>query len=90
MSESPSVQIIHRDLDTSIEPPSAAVAHEVARIEESELDSVTPAWNELGDLLQHLFDTPPRPGVQAEVRFTYAGYRITVEQDGSAKFVKVE
>jgi len=37
-----------------------------------------------------VFDEPPEPEAQVEMTFGYEGYRITVEQNGDAQFVKTE
>jgi len=39
-------------------------------------------------MLDELFSNPPAPESQMEVEFSYETYRITVEQNGAAKFVK--
>lgn len=39
-------------------------------------------------ILDNLFSKQPAPEAQTEVEFSYEDYRITIEQDGTAKFVK--
>jgi hypothetical protein len=39
-------------------------------------------------MLDVVFENPPAPEAQVEVTFSYEGYRITVEQNGRARFVQ--
>jgi len=47
-------------------------------------------WACTDGVLDHLFSNPPSAEAQMEVTFSYEGYRITIEQDGTAEFVRVE
>lgn len=47
-------------------------------------------WETIDHVVDHIFSDPPSPDAQVQVTFTYEGYRITVEQDGTTKLVDVE
>ena len=85
----PETKIIHRDLDNDADNPAVAVAEAVTEIEGLEADEVATTYDCIDGTLDELFSTPPSQEAQMEVTFTYEGYRITVEQNGNAKFVKV-
>ena len=83
-------EIIHEELDTDVDSPAVAVVEKVAEIEGEDVDELSTAYECVDGTLEGLFSTPPAPEAQIEVTFTYEGYRITVEQNGGAKFVQVE
>ncbi|MFC6716015.1 HalOD1 output domain-containing protein [Natrialbaceae archaeon GCM10025810] len=39
-------------------------------------------------ILTERFAHPPAPEAQLEVPFSYSGYRVTIDLNGNAKFVK--
>ena len=83
-------EIVHRTLHTDRDEPAVAIAETVAELEGSEPDELPTTYDCIDGMLDELYDDPPSPDAQMEVSFTYAGYRITVEQNGTAKFVAVE
>jgi hypothetical protein len=83
-------EIIHRKLDTDTENPGVAVAEAVADIEGRDATELTSTYKCADDVLNNLFSNPPDPEAQMEITFSYEGYRITVEQNGSAEFVRLD
>lgn len=74
------------DLDTTQESPEIRLVEIVADLEsvpETELD---PIYNSIDDVVDALFSSPPSGTADAELEFTYQGYRIHVEQDGTTVF----
>jgi hypothetical protein len=41
-------------------------------------------------VIDNIFSTPPAAEAQFEVSFSYEGYRITLEQNGSMQLLKTE
>ena len=82
-------KIVHRDLDTDDENPSGQIVEVVAELKNTDIEELTAAWSIIDDILSHLFEDPPAPEAQAQIKFSYEGYRITVEQNGHAEFVEV-
>ena len=66
------------------------VAKIVAELEGVDEDKLEPSYKKIDHVLDHIFSEPPHPEAQIQVTFSYEGYRITVEQDGSAQFVHTE
>jgi len=88
MSEQPEREIIHRELDTDGEKPAIQLAQAVAEIEEKDMTELPTMYNCVDGVLNHLFSNPPSPEAQMEIEFSYETYRISVEQNGTATFVK--
>ena len=88
MVSDPDRTIIRRELDTSADNPAVEVAHAVADIEDTDATKLSNMYDCVDGMLDELFSTPPAADAQMEVAFTYTNYRITVNQDGLAEFVK--
>lgn len=82
-------EIVDRELSTTDSDTTGAVIEALADIEGTEPDKLPPAYNCIDGMLEKMFSDPPSSDAQLEVVFTYAGYRITVKQNGTAEFVKV-
>jgi len=88
MSSDPSEDIIHRQLEKEGENPAVQVAEIVAELEGVGVNEMYPIYDQMDDVLDNIFSEPPSPAAQLQLTFSYEGYRITIEQDGHAKFVK--
>jgi len=88
MSDTINDEIIHRELETEGKNPGAQVAEIIAGIEEKEPTELTAIYDCIDGVLDNLFSNPPSPEAQMEIEFSYETYRVTVEQNGNAKFVK--
>lgn len=88
MEEHTDSDTVHRELDTNGEDPGIQVAETVAELESTETTELPTMYGCIDGMLDHLFSNPPSPEAQMEVTFCYAGYRITVWQDGTAAFVE--
>jgi len=62
----------------------------IADMESVEIEELPSLYTEVDHFVEKLFDEPPSPDAQLEVQFSYAGYRITIAQDGQVKFVPVK
>jgi pimeloyl-ACP methyl ester carboxylesterase len=80
-------RIVHHEFDTDQDDPATAVAEAVADLRGEETTDLTTMYDQIDHMIDHLFSTPPDPGAQVQVEFTFEGYRITIEQDGTAEFV---
>lgn len=89
MGDHPEREIVHRDLDTDGENPATAIATVVADLEDVEPTALATMYGCIDGVLDHLFSDPPAPEAQLSIEFSYEGYRIKVEQDGTATFVKI-
>jgi hypothetical protein len=86
----PEEAIVHRKLDTNVTNPAVEVAEAVADIEGTESTDLSSMYECVDGVLDNVFSNPPSPEAQMEIEFTYESYRITVEQNGDAQFVKTK
>lgn len=89
MSDSHEESIVHERLDVDRQEPAVQVAEIVASLDGKDQTELSPVYDQIDHVLTHIFSNPPDPGAQVEISFTYEGYRITVEQNGRARFVDV-
>jgi hypothetical protein len=77
-----------------IEPRSETADNDflelVARIEGVDTTELPSLYREVNHTIENLFKTPPSSAAQMEVSFSYSGYRVTVDQRGNVKLVRVE
>ncbi|MFC7143006.1 HalOD1 output domain-containing protein [Halosimplex aquaticum] len=91
MDEAPdSASIVHRQFDTDQDDPATAVAEAVADLEGCESTDLATMYEHVDHVIDHLFSNPPSPEAQIQVEFSYEGYRIAIDQDGAARFVRVD
>jgi len=84
-------EIVHRTMETETSvDPGIQIVEFVSHLEETEQDELPSLWSQIDHLIENLFSTPPAPEAQAEITFSYEGYRITVEQNGSTRLVPLE
>lgn len=90
MSSGSESGIIRRELDPDAGSPAIQVVWAVADIEDEDPLGLPPIYDRAGGMLDGLFSDPPSSKAQGEITFSYEGFRITVDQDGMAKFVTTE
>lgn len=81
-------EIVRRELDTDADNPAVEVARAVADLEDTEATDLSNMYDCVDSVLDELFSTPPADEARMAISFSYANYRITVEQDGLAEFVR--
>ncbi|SFS64705.1 HalOD1 output domain-containing protein [Halostagnicola kamekurae] len=90
MADQTDAEVIRRELDTDGETPTVQIVEIVASLEGIDQSELPPMYNCIDGVLKNLFSDPPAPEAQMIIEFSYRTYRITVNQDGTAKFVKTE
>lgn len=90
MNDDNDTEILHRELDTDRENPAPQIAELVADIEDRSITELSTMYGCVDGVLDQIFSNPPSPEAQMEVKFSYEGYRISVEQNGNARFIKIE
>ncbi|WP_340100335.1 HalOD1 output domain-containing protein [Salinibaculum salinum] len=73
--------------------PSTAEYDLLERIAElggTDIEELPSLYMEVDHFVESLFEVPPSPAAQMEIRFSYAGYRITIAQSGTVKLVPVK
>ena len=82
-------QIHHRTVEPEPERANERLLRHVADLEGCELTDLPPLYNRIDDLLNDIFDSPPPSEAQAELEFSYYGYRITIDQTGDLSLMKL-
>jgi len=90
MADGHDEEIVHREIDTTKSEPGVEVSKIVAELEAKETTDLTTIWGCTDHVLDQLFSIPPSPEAQMKITFSCEGYRITVEQNGSAQFVRID
>ena len=75
--------IIKRSVDPTERQANYHVLEIIASIEDVDVTALPPMYNRVDHLLDNIFSTPPVAEANAEVTFSYYGYRVTVTQDGT-------
>ena len=88
MEGPPKSDIVHRELDTTLEEPAVQIAEIVAELEDESPTELVNMYGCIDGVLDNVFSTPPSPEAQLQIEFSYEGYRVTVDQDGTARFLK--
>lgn len=89
MSDSNEDSIVHERLDVERPEPAVEIAEIIASLDDEDVTQLSSTYDQIDHVLTHIFSNPPDPDAQVEVSFTYEGYRVTVEQNGRARFVEV-
>jgi len=79
----------HWEFDVDQEDPEINVAAVIAELEDRDMSDLPPVYHTIDHLIQTLFSDPPSPEAQAVIQFSYEGYRINLNQDGHATFMKI-
>lgn len=80
---------VHWEFDTEKEDPGVDVAEVIAELEGRESTDLSALYDTIDHMIGQLFAEPPSPEAQAVLQFSYEGYRITLNQDGRATFMKI-
>lgn len=77
---------ISPDADSS-EYDFLAIIAELEGVDITELPSL---YREVDHMVEALYETPPSADAQIEIAFSYAGYRVRMDQAGSVEALKVK
>lgn len=81
---------VTRQFDTERADPNVEVVSAIADLEDVPIEELPPLYGCIDHVLEHLYSNPPSDAANAEISFTYCGYRVTTKQDGRAWFDPVE
>lgn len=76
----------HRDLTDGNSSPEVCLIEALVELTGTDETELPQLYSSVDQSVGHLLRSPPPTRAQAELTFTYAGYRITVYQDGHADF----
>lgn len=81
--------VAHFEFDVDREDSEVDVAEVVAELEDKDVTDLSALYETVDHLIEKLYATPPSAAAQVRMEFTYEGYRITLNQDGFATFMKI-
>lgn len=87
--DSEEMAAVHHVFDTDQEEPEVDVASVIADLEGRDRTELSALYNTIDDLIQNLFADPPSAEAQAQIAFSYEGYRVILNQDGHATLMKI-
>lgn len=81
----------HRIIDAPADAaPAVEIVKTITDLEETDPTSLAPVWECIDDALTPVCSNSLPSDTDLEVTFNYEGYRITVEQNGTAQFVPLD
>lgn len=80
----------HVEFDIDRDNPEVNIAEVTAELEDAEIEQMPALYERMDHLIENLYSNPPDPEAQIQLEFTYAAYRIVLNQDGHATFMKVD
>jgi hypothetical protein len=86
----PDVGIVRRRISTDPAEAEFDLLAVIADLEGTTEEDLPSLYHELDHVIETLFETPPSPESQLQIAFSYAGYRITMDQRGTVELVKVK
>ena len=78
--------VAHVRFDTEESDPGLAVAEATAALKDVDTTELAAIYDCIDHVVDQLFSDPPDDDANVTVSFDYEGYRVTVQQDGSATF----
>jgi len=72
--------------DTDQDQPNVDVTETIAELKGVESDELSPLYDAIDHVIDNVFSNPPEPAAAVEVSFSYEGFRITIQQNGHARF----
>jgi len=82
--------IVRRQIAPDPETSEYDLLEILAEIEDCEIEELPSLYNEVEHVVETLFKTPPSAGAQMSVSFSYVGYRVTIERNGTVQIVPVK
>ncbi|MDS0281573.1 HalOD1 output domain-containing protein [Haloarcula onubensis] len=82
--------VVRRQITPDPETSEYDLLEVLAEIEDCDIESLPPLYNEVEHVVETLFKTPPSAAAQMSVSFSYAGYRIRLDRDGTLQLVPVK
>ena len=88
MSDQPrsSDDVVTFTFDTDTTDPNVDVVTTIADLEDVAVEELPALYDAIDQVLEHLYSRPPSPTADLQIAFSYHGYRVVLDQDGTARF----
>lgn len=81
--------IYHRQIVPDPDAANRSLLQVIADLEGCGMTDLPPLYDRVDHLVEHLFTSPPPVEAQAELQFSYHGYRIELDQTGNVMVMKL-
>ncbi|WP_222917774.1 HalOD1 output domain-containing protein [Natrinema sp. SYSU A 869] len=78
--------VLRRQLNTEEGDTTIQLVEIIAELDDREPTELSPLYRSVDSLISDLFGSPPPTHVDANLVFSYHGYRVHVQQDGMTTF----
>lgn len=82
-------RIYHRKVTPDADEANRSLLRLLADVEGCEVTDLPPLYEQVDHLVEHLFTDPPPASAQAELEFSYHGYRVELDQTGNVSLMKL-
>lgn len=82
--------IVHDHITPDADTAEYDLLEIIATLEGKDIEELPSLYTQVNHFVESLFEDPPSRESQMEIRFSYAGYRITIMQNGEVKLVPVK
>ena len=82
-------RIVHRRIEPESGDADYRLLQLIAEVEGIDVTNLPPIYDRIDHLVTKMYENPPSPEAQAQLSFSYAGYRITLDQDGNVSLIKI-
>jgi hypothetical protein len=82
--------IVRRHIDPDQSTAEYDFLEIIAELEGCEIEALPSLYNEVDNVVETMFKTPPSERAQLEISFSYAGYRVRIDRTGRVELVPVK
>jgi hypothetical protein len=82
-------RIVHRRIEPEPEDADYRLLQLIADVEGIDVTDLPPIYGRIDHLVSNMYEDPPSAEAQAQLKFSYAGYRISLDQDGNVSLMKI-
>ncbi|AQL44531.1 hypothetical protein BV210_09785 [Halorientalis sp. IM1011] len=81
--------MVHRRIEPDPADADYRLLQLIAEVEGIDVTELPPIYDRIDHLVTRMYEDPPSAEAQAQLKFSYAGYRITLDQDGNVSLIKI-
>jgi hypothetical protein len=82
-------RIVYRRIEPDPADADYRLLRLIADVEGIDVTELPPIYDRIDHLVTKMYEDPPSAEAQAQLEFSYAGYRITLDQDGNVSLIKI-
>ena len=89
-TSSDQLSTVRRTISTDPMDAELELLEIIAKLENTKIDRLPSLYTRVDHFVEALFEDPPAKEAQMEITFSYAGYRISLNQTGEVTLVPVK